>query len=209
MVYSRAWTDSISSARKCVHLETLRLHVPRRFLFVTWGLLHKVTALFIIVLILGKGKKAEFLNVQIEHVRCQTIVDRHSCYVQPVCIGDWVIGVPGLSIRSRFANALFCVWVSGSSIANVTRLIVWPTGAGQFNTALTERNSSNDFAWNSFSHSAPNTNYFSRFKHLNQGKSNKLSHRLLFFVYKVITFGQKPYYGTGRKFLMDNYRLCG
>ncbi len=58
------------------------------FLFVTRRLLHKVTALFIIVLIPDEGKKAECLNVQIEHLRCQTIVDGHSCYVQPVCIGN-------------------------------------------------------------------------------------------------------------------------
>jgi hypothetical protein len=129
--------DSISSARKCVHLVLLRIHVPRRFLFVTWGLLHKVTVLFIIVLILGKGKKAERLNVQIEYLCCQTIVDGHSCYVQPVCIGNGsqsrlmgfgvpnrVTGVPGLSISGRFPNVLFCVRVSGGSIATVNGLVV-------------------------------------------------------------------------------------
>ncbi len=82
-----------------------------------------MTALFIIVLIPDEGKKAECLNVQIEHLRCQTIVDGHSCYVQPVCIGNSVFNVPGLSIRSRSPNELFCVRVSGS-IATVKRLIV-------------------------------------------------------------------------------------
>jgi len=57
-----------------------------------------------------------------------------------------VTGVPGLSIRSRFPNALFCVGRSGGSIANVMRLIVWPACVAQLIIALAKRNSSNNCA---------------------------------------------------------------
>jgi len=80
--------------------------------------------------------ESRVLNIKIEYLCCQTIVDGHSCYVQPVCIGNGsqsrlmgfgvpnrVAGVFDLGVCSGFPNALFCIWRS-DSIAHFVGLIV-------------------------------------------------------------------------------------